>query len=60
VRLTASESRRSTLADGIPPLIAAEIDLEALRVPLAITSVDQRGSQTTVIIQIPDFVHGQL
>jgi hypothetical protein len=59
VRLTASEHRRNALADGLPPLIAAEIDLEALRVPLTVTRSNQVGTQTSVVIQIPDFVHGQ-
>lgn len=58
VRVTASESRRATLAQGLPELVTTEIELEELRVPTTIARVEQSGTNSTVILHIPEFVYG--
>lgn len=58
VRLTAGESRQAELAEGLPNLVTAEIELEELRVPVTVARVEQTAARLAVILHVPDFIYG--
>jgi hypothetical protein len=58
VRLVAGPAYLAVLAEGLPRFFVEEIDLEALRVPVSVARIEQAADRTSVVLHIPDFVHG--
>ena len=58
VRLVASLSQRTELAQGLPQLTVAELELESLQVSVSVARVEQSANRVAVVLHIPDFVNG--
>jgi hypothetical protein len=58
VCLTASEKRRAALAQGLVPLLNAELAVCALLAPVFISGVERLSGLVRVTLQIKDFVNG--
>ena len=58
VRLVASPVRRVMLAQALPALAVAELELESLQVSVSVARIEQSADRTAVVLHIPDFVNG--
>ena len=58
VRLVAGPAHTTTLAEALPRMFVAEIELESLRVPASIARVEQAADRISVVLHIQDFVNG--
>jgi hypothetical protein len=58
VRLSACPAQRAALAQAIPALCVAELDLESLRVPVSVARVEQEAETLCVVLHIQDFING--
>ena len=58
VRLSAGPAERTALAQALPALCVAELDLESLRVAVSLARVEQVADTLSVVLHIPDFVYG--
>jgi hypothetical protein len=58
VRLVASPTQRTTLAQALPALTVAALDLESLQVSVSIARIEQSADCIAAVLHIPDFVNG--
>jgi hypothetical protein len=58
VRLSAGPAQSAALAQALPALCVAELNLQALRASVCIGRVEQVADTLSVVLHIPDFVHG--
>jgi hypothetical protein len=58
VRLVASPAQRSVLAQALPALAVAVIELDSIQVSVSVARIEQSADRATVVLHIPDFVNG--
>jgi hypothetical protein len=58
VRLVAAPAQRGALAQALPALAVAELELESLQVSVSVARIEQSADRVAVVLHIPDFVNG--
>jgi len=58
VRLVASAAQRVALAQALPALAVAELELESLQASVSVARIEQSADRVAVVLHIPDFVNG--
>ena len=58
VRLVASPAQRVALAQALPALNVAELELESLQASVSVARFEQSADRAAVVLHIPDFVNG--
>jgi hypothetical protein len=58
IRLVASQAQRGALAQALPALAVAELELESLQTSVSVARIEQSADRVAVVLHIPDFVNG--
>ena len=58
VRLVAAPAQQGALAQALPALAVAELELDSLQVSVSVARIEQSADRVAVVLHIPDFVNG--